>query len=205
MEKIRVSNKELIFAIAGIIYEFHPYHKPENIDKIIDEVIKWLNNKTDINGNKNSNFKIFEFNSFNDLKKELDFVLKNIIEFRQLNISKALKEIGVKDCDDERNAGIKFTSRYDEDTEYYKYYDFIDLDACINQIVRTIDLRQQITEDCFLCKYSEKYGSTNPSNNEICNTCLCNPKIKYNYVPHPMSLKLRNQFTEEEKKLYNID
>ena len=39
---------------------------------------------------------------------------------------------------------------------------------------------------------------------EICNTCICNPAFKYKRESHPMSLKPRKDWTEEEKKLYGI-
>lgn len=43
-----------------------------------------------------------------------------------------------------------------------------------------------------------------PSDCEECKTCIANPKYKCNRIPHPMSLKPKNQWTEEEKENFNI-
>ena len=68
------------------------------------------------------------------------------------------------------------------------YFDFIDLDACVQNITHELDLDEQNDEDCFLCKYAEKYQSMNPSDSETCRTCTCNPNYRFRREPHPMSL-----------------
>ena len=40
---------------------------------------------------------------------------------------------------------------------------------------------------------------------ERCSTCICNPDIKYKRESHPMSIKPRKEWTEEEKIKYNLD
>ena len=59
-------------------------------------------------------------------------------------------------------------------------------------------------EDCFLCEYAKEYGSMEPSECEQCKNCLCNPKIRYNRETHPMALKPKKDWTEEEKEKYKL-
>lgn len=202
--KARITYSDIINAITGVIYEMHPYHKPENIDKIVDILNNWYENTPDVSGHIDSRFKLFEWDSWNDFEKWLKEFLMKIPEFRQLNISRALKDQGVVDCDDKRNSGFVFTSRYDTDTKDKRYTDFVDLDACIRNIVNQIDRKQQMNEDCFLCKYAKEYHSMEPSDCDKCKNCICNPKIRYNRETHPMALKPYSLWTEEEKQKYEI-
>ena len=203
MEKFRVTNNKLIEAFAGVIYSMHPYHKPENFDKIIDALLKRLDTKAETYKGKKLTFIMLEYESINDFKKKLKEFLFEIKEFRQLNISKKLKDAGVEDIDDKRNSGIVFSTRYDINTEDDRYKDFIDLDACVQNIVRSIDRITQFDEDCFLCKYAKEYGSMEPADPR-CDTCICNPNVTYKRETHPMALKPRKDWTEEEKDKYSI-
>lgn len=203
MEKFRVSNSQLIEAFAGVIYRMHPYHKPENFDKIMDALLKRLDTKAETHKGKKLTFILLEYESINDFKKKLKEFLFEIKEFRQLNISKKLKDAGVENIDDERNSGIKFLTRLDVDTEDERYTDFVDLDACIQNIVFSVNRIIQFDENCFLCKYAKEYGSMKPGDSR-CDTCICNPKVKYKRETHPMALKPRKDWTEEEKAKYSI-
>ena len=203
MEKFRVSNSQLIEAFAGVIYGMHPYHKPENFDKIMDALLKRLDTKAETYKGKKLTFIMLEYESIDDFKKKLKEFLFEIKEFRQLNISKKLKDAGVEDIDDERNSGIKFSSRFDRDTEDERYTDFIDLDACIQNIVFSVNRIIQFDEDCFLCKYTKEYGSMEPGDPR-CDTCICNPNVTYKRETHPMALKPKKDWTEEEKAKYSI-
>ena len=203
MEKFRVSNSQLIEAFTGVIYRMHPYHKPENFDKIMDALLKCLDTKAEIHKGKKLTFILLEYESINDFKKKLKEFLFEIKEFRQLNISKKLKDAGVEDIDDERNSGIKVSTSYDVNTEDERYIDFVDLDACVQNIVFSVDRIIQFDEDCFLCKYAKEYGSMEPGDPR-CDTCICNPNVKYKRESHPMSLKPKKDWTEEEKAKYSI-
>ena len=176
----------------------HPYRKPENFDKLMDALLKRLDTKAEIHKGKKLTFIMLEYESINDFKNKLKEFLFEIKEFRQLNISKKLKDTGVEDIDDKRNSGSKFSTRYDVDTEDERYTDFIDLDACVQNIVFSVDRIIQFDEDCFLCKYAKEYGSMEPGDPR-CDTCICNPNIKYKCESHPMSLKPKKDWTEEEK------
>ena len=203
MEKFRVTNSQLIEAFTGVIYRMHPYHKPENFDKIIDALLKYLDTKAETYKGKKLTFIVLEYESINDFRKKLKEFLFEIKEFRQLNISKKLKDAGVEDINDDRNKGYRFSTRYDVDTEDERYTDFIDLDACIQNIVCSVDRIIQFDEDCFLCKYAKEYGSMEPADPR-CDTCICNPNITYKRETHPMALKPRKDWTEEEKAKYFI-
>ena len=203
MEKFRVTNRQLIEAFTGVIYSMHPYHKPENFDKLMDALLKHLDTKAEIHNGKKVTFILLEYESINDFKNKLKEFLFEIKEFRQLNISKKLKNAGVEDINDDRNKGYRFSSAYDIDTEDEIYTDFIDFDACIQNIVFSVDRIIQFNEDCFLCKYTKEYGSMEPGDPR-CDTCICNPNVTYKRETHPMALKPRKDWTEEEKAKYSI-
>lgn len=202
--KARISNRDIIHGISGTIYEMHPYHLPENMDKIMGTVVQKLDEMEDMCGHVRDTFKLFEFDDWNAFEKWLRDLLMGIPEFTQLNISRRLKDMGVTDCNDQRNAGISFTSRYDQETQDGRYNDFVDLDACIRNIVNRIDIIDQHNHDCFLCKYAKSYGDMEPSDSETCRTCTANPAYKFNHESHPMSVKPKNQWTEEERRKYEI-
>lgn len=203
MEKFRVSNSTLIEAFTGVIYRMHPYNKPENFDKIIDALLKHLDSKAETHNGRKLTFILLEYESINDFENKLREFLFGIKEFRQLNISKKLKDAGVEDITDKRNYGIKFSDRWTVNTEDERYTDFIDLDACIQNIVYSVNRIIQFDDDCFLCKYTKEYGSMEPGDPR-CDTCMCNPNIKYKREIHPMALKPKKDWTKEEKDKYDI-
>lgn len=203
MENFRVTNRQLIQAVTGTIYSMHPYHKPENFDKIMDALLEFLDSKAEVHNGKKLTFIMLEYESIDDFKKKLKEFLFGIKEFRQLNISKKLKDAGVEDIDDDRNKGIRFSDSHSVETEDERYTDFIDLDACVRNIVFDIDRIIQSDEDCFLCKYAKEYGSMEPGDPR-CDTCICNPNVKYKRETHPMALKPKKDWTEEEKAKYSI-
>ena len=197
---IGISNKELIKCVTGVIYRMHPYHKPEGIDVIVDKIQEEFKNKND---GKDYTFLIVRFDEDKEFETWLKNLLMGIKEFTDYNISRKLKDAGVKDANDERNGGFKFVDRYTVEKEDSRYSDFIDLDAGVRNIICEVYSSIDSDSDCFLCKYAKEYGSMEPGD-ERCKLCLCNPKIRNMREPHPMSLKPKNQWTEEEKKLYNI-
>lgn len=203
MEKFIITNRQLIQAVTGTIYSMHPYHKPENFDKIMDAILKFLDSKAEVHNGKKLTFITLEYESINEFKKKLKEFLFGIKEFRQLNISKKLKDAGVEDINDDRNKGIRFSDRNSVETEDERYTDFIDLDACVQNIVFSVDRIIQFDEDCFLCKYAKEYGSMEPGDPR-CDTCICNPNVKYKRETHPMALKPKKDWTEEEKAKYSI-
>lgn len=200
---VRISNKDIIGAVAGNIYRMHPYHMPEGIDKIMGYLNKVIDESPDCGGRVDDTFKLFEFEDFKVFKKWLKDILEQVPEYHELNVSRKLKEQGVKSGDPE-NSGFVFTSRYDASGLATRYTDFIDLDALIGNIAYDIDKMGQINDDCFLCKYAKSYGSMEPGDKR-CEKCICNPNIRYERETHPMALKPKNEWTEEEIKLYSLN
>ena len=41
MSKVRITNKLIINSVVGVIYQMHPYHNPEGINKIVQKINKW--------------------------------------------------------------------------------------------------------------------------------------------------------------------
>ena len=200
---VRISNKDIIGAVAGNIYRMHPYHMPEGIDKIMGHLNKVIDESPDCGGRVDDTFKLFEFEDFKVFKKWLKDILEQVPEYHELNVSRKLKKRGVKSGDPE-NSGFVFTSRYDASGLATRYTDFIDLDALIGNIAYDIDKMGQINDDCFLCKYAKSYGSMEPGD-ERCEKCICNPNIRYERETHPMALKPKNEWTEEEIKQYSLN
>ena len=198
---IRISNKAIISAVAGNIYRMHPYHMPEGIDKIMEHLVSTLDKMDNEYGCVETGYKVFRWESFNHFEKWLDEVLRQVPEYHELNVSRERKDKRASKF--VRVIKRLFGSR-EKIAHSKRYTDFIDLYALIQNVACDIDALQQMNEDCFLCKYAKEYGSTEPSECEKCNNCLANPKIKLNRETHPMALKPRNQWTEEEKKKYTI-
>lgn len=194
---ISISNINFIQAIAGTIYAMHPYHLPEDIDVIMKQVRDKLDAMPDCNNTIDNTFKLFRFTDWEDVHK----FVKDLVyckEFEALNESRKSKNGKSKDPD------IVFTSRYDSSKLETRYTDFIDLDACTGNITAyVINLAEE--SDCFLCLYAKCYGSTEHSNSEICSKCTINPDFNNNYKIHPLALKPRNKWTDEEKKMYGLD
>lgn len=194
---ISISNGNFIQAIAGTIYAMHPYHLPEDINVIMKQVRDKLDAMPDCNNTIDNTFKLFCFTDWEDVHK----FVKDLVyckEFEALNESRKSKDGKGEDPD------IVFTSRYDSSKLETHYIDFIDLDVCTGNITNyVISLSEE--SDCFLCLYAKRYGSTEHSNSEICSKCTINPDFSNNYKIHLLALKPHNKWTNEEKKMYDLD
>ena len=196
MTRYDITKRRLINAVTGVIYEMHPYHHPEGIDAIVDKIEEFYETSDKV---KFKRFlEVSDKDEFNPIIKD---ILMSIPEFRKLNISRKLRDQGVDDLDDERNQGIRVTTRYDSCDD--RYTDFIDLDAAIQNITYQLFAQYQYSDDCFLCNFAKEYGSMEPGD-ERCSTCICNPNMNYNREPHPMSIKPHNEWTEEEIEKFSI-
>ena len=124
--KICVSLNDFIKYAVGEIYNLAPYHKPRFIEEITDEII--------INFKKNcrqvgDDFFYHEI-ALKDLYKFISDILMPIDKFRELNLSQREYEQGIS-VDDENRGKFQFVDRY---TSIPDYDNFIDLDACIQNI-----------------------------------------------------------------------
>ena len=188
MEKVKITKRDVIHTVSGVLYDLAPSHKPRRIDEIIEQCCKFCDERI---GD--------EFVIHLDEKEVWDFVKDMIYDFkpfRQLNLSQAELDNGITDCDDPNRKGgfaACFVGHDDngdvvsiETTKNYN--DFIDLDAAVQNIVYELIQRNVNSTDCMLCKYAKEYCSCEPSGCDECKTCIHNPKYKSNYVSHPKSL-----------------
>lgn len=124
-----VSLSMVVDATAGVIYRMAPDNKPRNIEKIMDHVINYF--KT--NGKCYQDFYYMEL-AEEDVYKTIKEMMMSCPEFLDLNLSQDEVDRGVK-IDNPERPPFAFVTR---DTYIKSYYDFIDLDACIGNIVAQI-------------------------------------------------------------------
>ena len=188
MEKVKITKRDVIHTVSGVLYDLAPSHKPRRIDEIIEQCCKFCDERI---GD--------EFVIYLDEKEVWDFVKDMIYDFdafRQLNLSQAELDNGITDCDDPNRKGgfAACFVGHDDNGDVVSiettndYNDFIDLDAAVQNIVTELIQRSVNSNDCMFCKYAKEYFSTEPSGCAECQTCIHNPKYKSNYVSHPKSL-----------------
>ena len=187
---ISITKRRLIKCCIGVIYEMAPGNNPRNIANIRQYIVNFCTNNI-----KDYSIRVEDNKLFNYIKD----MLFGCVEFTQLNISQDKWDKGMRDPFCKENSGFGFVAiGHDKDgvpskiTHPKDYFDFIDLDACVQNITREIDLDEQNNEDCFLCKYAKEYQSMEPSDSETCRTCTLNPKYRFKRESHPMSLVPRN-------------
>ena len=200
MEKVKITKRDVIHTVSGVLYDLAPSHMPRRIDEIIEQCCKFCDERI---GD--------EFVIRLDEKEVWDFVKDMIYDFkpfRQLNLSQAELDNGITDCDDPNRKGgfAACFVAHDDDGNVVgikttnDYNDFIDLDAAVQNIEYELIHRSINSTDCMFCKYAKEYYSTEPSGCDECKTCIHNPKYKSNYVNHPKSLLPRNS---DEYKNYS--
>ncbi|QVK17751.1 hypothetical protein KHQ81_13000 [Mycoplasmatota bacterium] len=165
-ETICLSERNLMFAIAGQLYDQAPNRQPRKADVIMKKV-KEAFRKIAYNSNEFYTCEV-------DSKKLNEFIhnlLFSIDEFRELNLSQTEFDAGVK-VDDPNRGKYKFTSRYDVETPDSWKTDFIDLDAFERNVLGNLYMLKHYGEDCFCCTYE---------GTEKCNSCKSNPKFGYHY------------------------
>ena len=125
-----------------------PICKPRNLDEIISEfAYEFKSNENCVNNNEMYSIEFESNDSFNNW---LEDTLKSIQAFRNLNLSQEEVDHNIS-VDDENRNKYNFTSAYDKyDSESWKT-DFIDLDACIRNILNAIYFDIDHDDDCFLC------------------------------------------------------
>lgn len=131
--KICVSLDEFMRISVGWIYCLAPDHKPRFIDEISDGII--TNFK--INCKSIGNDFFYHEIELKDLYKFIENILMPIDKFKELNLSQNEYEKGVK-VDDEDRSKVHFISAFSTIPEKY---DFVDLDACIQDIFSSYEHR----------------------------------------------------------------
>lgn len=171
MERLRsktvlLSERHLMFVLAGQLYSQAPNHKPRKADVILDKVQKEFR-KDCLVDNGDWYYKYIEENK---LYEYLYNMLFAIPEFEELNLSQIEFENGVK-VHDENRAKFSFTSAYDVGTEDSWKDDFVDLDAFMRNM--EMELKVRLNEhECFFCINKDT---------EECEKCNLNKKLTDRY------------------------
>lgn len=178
-ETICISERNLMFTVAGQLYDQAPNRQPRKIDEIMRGVQS--NFRNDVRCNNNN-----EWYSINVEKdKTYEFVksmLESISAFQELNLTQNEFEAGIA-VDDENRGKWKVTTSYDKNDADSWRNDFIDLDA----FIRNVDMRLlniiDIESDCFLCIHQDKESKStlDCGSNEKCKSCCINPNLTNNY------------------------
>lgn len=184
---IKISNKEFIDSLVGVITRMSPHYQPRNIDAIIDYCIIKINEDNRwVSLKKNPDkydLAILSLDSDNNLYPLIKELLMGCEEFTQLNISKREWDEGLRNPDENVNHFV-FSGRGIPEIKWE--YDFIDLDACIRNIVNELFILYDANTNCFLCKYASKNNPLESSECEECKYCICNEKLQLrnNYIFH---------------------
>jgi len=173
---ILVTETDLIYCVAGQIFEQAPNREPRNVEKIMLEV----KNKFRKLANNNNEWYCLYVEE-DKLYIFIEDLLMSIIEFKDLNLS-YIEFINGVTVDDENRAKYSFHSSYDVYNINSWENDYIDLDAFIGNVYREVKSRSK-SKDCFLCKFSR-------SNSSICDICSVN---KDNYFEE--EIKFKDKYT----------
>jgi hypothetical protein len=165
-ESICISERELMFVVAGQLFDQAPNRQPRNPEIIMTKVRDAFR-KVAHNDNEYYTL-VIEKDELNKFIKELSFSIK---EFTDLNLSQIEYEKNIS-VDDESRPRYSITSRYDvHNSESWKS-DFIDLDAFVRNVINKFYILKDSDMDCFCCIHQET---------DKCTACFVNPKLKINY------------------------
>ena len=141
---IKITNNLLVGHIAMWLYRLAPKYQPRKADIIMKHVNSRIDSVFDIPIKYDPEFKIKDFEDRNDLYKFVDELMKNIKEFRELNLTWQEYEAGVDVDSPDRDEVIAFASMYDvKSSEDWYTKDFIDLDAFVQDVVYSVLLEEE--------------------------------------------------------------
>ncbi len=136
---ILITNTTMVGHIAMWLYRLAPKHQPRKVDVIMERVNSHIDSVFDTPIKRDPEFKTHEFENRDDLYQFIDELMKNIKEFRELNLTWQEYEAGIDPDSPDRENTIVFTSMYDtRSSEDWYTTDFIDLDAFIQDVVWTL-------------------------------------------------------------------
>lgn len=176
-ETIRVNERDLMFVIAGQMFEQAPNRQPRKSEIIMQK----LRDSFRAEAHNENEFYSIAIEP-NDLYAWLKDILFSIPEFQELNLTQEEYEQGIS-VDDEERPKFTFTTRYD----VYDYdswrKDFIDLDAFVQNVHRRLLLVIWSDQDCFCCIHQDRNSEStlNCGNSDVCKVCLVNPNLKNHY------------------------
>lgn len=165
-ETITISERNLMFAVGGQLFDQAPNRQPRKAQIIMKKVRDSFREKA-YNNNEYYTLRIEEVN----LKGFIKDLLFSIKEFEELNLSQIEFEKKVS-VNDESRPKFSISTRYDKyDSESWKS-DFIDLDAFIQNVICNLYMLKESNTDCFCCIHKDT---------EICKKCNINPNFKNEY------------------------
>lgn len=136
---VLISKQELVGHIAMWLYRLAPEHQPRKADVIMKHVNSRIDSVFNIPFKHDTEYKVRGFEDRNDLYRFVDELMKNIKEFRELNLTWQEYEAGIDVDSSDREEGIVFTSMYDvRSSEDWYTKDFIDLDAFVQDVVYSL-------------------------------------------------------------------
>lgn len=176
---ILVTERNLLFVIAGQLFDQAPNRHPRKAEIIMQKVRDTFRSDDKCHNDN-------EFYSMRLPEKEVYRFIKDMLfsipEFQELNLSQIEYENGVS-VDDESRERYSFVTRYDKyDSESWKS-DFIDLDAFVRNVERMFWIIYDGEQDCFGC-VNQTINSESTlacGNSEKCNFCSTNPNYVNNY------------------------
>lgn len=136
---ICITKNTLMGHIARWLYTLAPKNEPRKVDAIMRRVGNRIDSVFDIPIKNDPSFQIRHFKNRDDLYQFVDELMKNIKEFRELNLTWEEYEKGVDVDNPDRKDIIVLTSMHDKiSSEDWYTKDFIDLDAFILNVVYTL-------------------------------------------------------------------
>jgi len=162
-QTVLISERDLLYAIGGQLFEQAPNREPRNAQKIMMQVRDAFR-KEAYNDNEYYSLRIAE----EKLYKYIESLLMGIKEFVELNLSQNEVDNGVN-IDDESRPKYTFTDRY---SKIPWKSDFIDLDAFIRNVVNRFWIIKYAEMSCFGCINKDT---------DKCSWCAINNKLRVNY------------------------
>ena len=141
---ILICKQELVGHIAMWLYRLAPKNQPRKADVIMKHVNSRIDSVFDIPFKHDPEYKKRDFEDRNDLYRFVDELMKNIKEFRELNLTWQEYEAGIDVDSPDREECLVFTSMYDvRSSEDWYTKDFIDLDAFVQDVVYSLLLEDK--------------------------------------------------------------
>lgn len=176
---ILVSERNLLFVIAGQLFDQAPNRQPRKAEIIMKKVRDAFRaDKRCNNDNEWYSIRLPEKEVYQFIKD----MMFSIPEFQELNLSQIEYENGVS-VDDENRAKYSFVTRYDKyDSESWKS-DFVDLDAFVRNVECVFWVIYDNEQICFGC-VNQPINTDSAlacGDSEKCKSCSVNPNHTNNY------------------------
>ena len=176
-DTIRISERNLMFVVAGQLFDQAPNRQPRKAEIIMQKLRDAFRSEA-YNDNEYYTVIIEPDNLYGWMKDKLF----SIPEFQELNLTQEEYEKGIS-ADDESRPKYCFTTRYDVyDSESWKS-DFIDLDAFVQNVHRMLLVLIDTEEDCFGCIRQNKdcVSTLDCGKSDFCKGCSVNPNLENHY------------------------